>query len=121
MAGALPGRTAHGIASFLDALRACKDSYQVDGAAANVTLDDTYPGVWKYDPTGGHRDVTLDPIATSSGLWRVIINGADAAENLVLKNVAADTIGTVNQNEAGIFYCNGTTWALVVIVTIALS
>lgn len=88
---------------------------------AALTLDATYPNVCKLDPGGANRDVTLDAIAANTGLSRWIINGADAAENLVLKNPAGSTIGTVNQNEAGLFYCNGSTWALVYIQTIALS
>lgn len=88
---------------------------------AALTLDATYPNVCKLDPGGAHRDVTLDAIAANTGLSRWIISGADAAENLVVKNPAGSTIGTVNQNEAGLFYCNGSTWALVYIQTIALS
>lgn len=121
MAGNLTGRLSHGIADGMMALFAVKGSFYSTGAAANVTLDNTYPVVFKYDPTGGHRDITLDPVATSSGMWRVIVNAADNAENLVLKNVGGDTIATVNQNEAGIVYCDGSTWALVVVLSIALS
>lgn len=121
MAGSLTSRAAHGIEDALMALKATPGLFQLDGAASAVTLDDTYPAIWKYDPTGAHRDITLDAIATSSGLYRRIINAADAAENLVCKNVAGDTIATINQNEQGEFYCNGTTWALIAITTIALS
>lgn len=87
----------------------------------NLTLDATYPNIVKLDPGGSARDITLDAIATNSGLKRTIINGADAAENLVVKNAAGSTIGTVNQNELGVFYCNGSTWVLVYVQTIALS
>ena len=121
MAGSLTGRTAHGIAKALDALKAFPGGFQSDGAAANVTLDDTYPAIWKYDPTGAARDVTLDVIATSKGLTRWIINAADAAENLVVKNPAGATIATLNQNESGVFFCDASSWALVAIIPIALS
>ncbi len=89
--------------------------------AGAVTLDATYPAVCKFDTGGSHRDVTLDPIATAAGLTRRIINAASGATNLVVKNVAADTIATINQNEQGEFYCDGVTWSLVCITAIALS
>ena len=89
--------------------------------AGTLTLGPTYPQIIKVDPDGSNRDVTLDPVSTSEGLYRRIINSANGAENLVCKNVGGDTIGTINQNEQGEFYCDGTTWILVCITTIALS
>lgn len=121
MAGALTNRTGHGIVNPFKALFGLDGLFQNDGAAANVTLGDTYPSIWKYDPTGGNRDVTLDPEETSKGLVRLIVNAADAAENLVVKDDSPATIATLNQNEAGLFHCNGTAWSLVCIFTIALS
>ena len=97
----------------------------------NVSLDSTYPAICKLDPGGSNRDVTLDaetdasgPFASQNkvdGLVRLIVNAADGAENLVVKNDGASTIGTLNQNEAGLFICNGGTWTLICIFTIALS
>jgi hypothetical protein len=122
MAGSLTGRTAHGIFDSIFALFAMKGVYQSDGAAANVTLDNTYPAIWKYDPTGAGRDITLDAESTANtGLLRIIINGADAAEDLTVKDADGNTIGTVSQNEFGIFYNSGSAWSLVFIVTGALS
>ncbi len=89
--------------------------------SGNVTLGDTYPNICKFDTGGAHRDVTLDALATSEGLYRRIVNGAGAAENLVVKNPAGSTIGTINQNEQGEFYCDGAAWYLIAITTIALS
>jgi hypothetical protein len=89
--------------------------------AGALVLDATYPGICKLDPGGAHRDVTLEAEATSVGLYRRIINAADAAENLVVKDDGAATIGTVNQNEQGEFYCDGTAWILICITAIALS
>jgi hypothetical protein len=87
----------------------------------NIALDATYPVTLKLDPGGSARDVTLDAVASAEGLVRTIVNGADGAENLVCKNVGGSTIGTVNQNELGVFYCDGSTWALLYVQTIALS
>jgi len=89
--------------------------------AGNVALDATYPRMLKLDPGGSARDVTLDAVATAEGLVRTIVNAADNAENLVVKNTSGATIGTVNQNELGVFYCDGSTWSLLYVQTIALS
>jgi hypothetical protein len=89
--------------------------------SGNVTLDATYPNICKFNTGGSNRDITLDAIATSKGLYRRIVNAATGATNLVVKNPAGDTIGTINQNEQGEFYCDGSTWSLICISTIALS
>lgn len=83
----------------------------------------------KLDPGGSARDVTL-PAESSVGpqgqmFW--IINAADGAENLVVKNDAGDTIATANQNESALVYNAGqsggveSSWVLVAVVAIALS
>lgn len=97
--------------------------------AGNITLDATYPMVIKLDAGGSARDVELDDEGTipSTGLYRRIVNGSDGAENLVVKNEAGDTIGTINQNEQGEFFNAGvqdgteSAWVLIAISTIALS
>lgn len=97
--------------------------------AGNITLDATYPYILKADPGGAARDITLDTEANlpSKGITRRIVNAADAAENLVAKNAAGDTIATINQNEEAELYNAGpqdgtdSAWVLVRIVTIALS
>lgn len=104
-----------------DALRRVPDAFHSATLTEALTLDATYPGILKLDPGGAHRYVTLDAIASNDGLLRRIVNAADAAENLVVKNAAGDTIATINQNEQGEFYCNGSTWVLINISTIALS
>lgn len=101
-------------------------SATLSGAAA---LDGTYPAICKLDPGGAGRDVTLDVEESipATGLVRLIVNGADAAEDLTVKNDAGSTIGTVSQNEAGIFYNQGvqdgtaSAWTLVFIITGAIS
>lgn len=97
-----------------------KQGWYVKSITGNVTLDHTYPNVCKFTPDAS-RDVTLDAVATCPGLERKIINGAGAAYNLVLKNVGGDTIATVNQNEEADVACDGETWVLLAVRTIALS
>lgn len=75
----------------------------------------------KLDPGGANRDVTLPAIEKSDGVFIRICNAADAAENLVVKNAAAATIATLNQNEAAWFGCSGAAWIHYGIETIALS
>lgn len=88
--------------------------------AAGLTLTAQYRNVLKLDPGGAHRDVLLPP--EQPGLWYLFVNGADAAENLVIKDDSGGTtVGTVNQNEAALVVCQGTTWYLVAVWTIALS
>lgn len=62
------------------------------------------------DPGGQNRDVTLPAEASSTGLSYLIVNTADAAEDLVVKDDGAATIITISQNEAGLVLCNGTVW-----------
>lgn len=76
----------------------------------------------KLDPGGASRNVLLWSEADCKGGWVLIINRADAAENLVVKDSTnTTTLGTINQNRAGLFECNGTAWSLSAIFTIALS
>jgi hypothetical protein len=110
----------HGIAPDGSALLATKGLVYIAAMSGNLTLGPTYPSILKLDP-GAARDVTLDPIATSEGLYRRIINNANAAEDITVKNVAAATIGTISQNEEADFYCDGAAWYLLSIKTIALS
>lgn len=98
-----------------------KGLFQAETLAGNITLTAAYPSLLKLDPGGSSRNVTLDTIAESSGAVRMFVNAADAAENLVVKNPAGDTIVTVNQNEGAIVYCDGSSWTLVCVLTIALS
>jgi hypothetical protein len=98
-----------------------KGGFATRTLSGTTALDHTYPAIVKLNPNGASRDVTLDPVANCPGLHRRIINAASAAENLVCKNVGGTEIGTINQNEQGEFYCDGATWTLICITTIALS
>lgn len=68
------------------------------------------------DPGGAHRDVTLPTVAKhDNGYGIVVINAADAAENLVVKDAAAATIGTIAEDRLGVFYVDAAgAWALAV-------
>lgn len=120
-----------GALTSVSALLASSQLYAVAGVdgifQGSITLDSAltltkaYPSIIKIDPGGAHRDVTLEAEAGSKGELRWLINAADGAENLVVKDDSSATIVTINQNECAIVYCNGTAWSLVCLWTHALS
>lgn len=76
-------------------------------ATKTMTAGDDFLQV--LDPGGAGREVDLPPEA--EGLSYYIVNAADAAEVLTVKDDAgAVTIGTLAQNERAVFHCDGTTW-----------
>lgn len=79
-------------------------------ASGTITLDKNSGSVQFIDANGSGRTVVLPPIANSSGRRLFIVNTSTTAVNLTVTNVAAATIGTVHQSEAGVFYCSDTAW-----------
>lgn len=63
------------------------------------------------DPeSGGASEIlTLPAVADSKGLWIIIIN--TGGEGIVVKDVATNTIITLDTAQHGIVACDGTTWA----------
>lgn len=86
-----------------------------------TTVDGTYGNFVKMDPGGASRNVTLPAEEGRKGAWFFFANAADAAENLVIKDDAANTIVTINQNEGAVVWCDGAAWNLFAVWTIALS
>jgi len=81
--------------------------------ADNLVLDADSPHLISLDPGGAGRDILLPPEAP--GLFFFIMNWADAAETLTVKDDSdTTTIGAVAQGKMGIFVCDGTNWAGVV-------
>lgn len=122
--GTLNSASAHLILPY--GLIAIKGGLKVLTMSGNITVDDTYPSLLKLDPNGSARDVTLEGSAAtdtaSNGVFRWIVNAADAAENLVVKDGAGSTIATINQNEEAIFFHDSDGgWVLFRVATIALS
>jgi hypothetical protein len=74
------------------------------------TLTTTSERLQFLDPDGAGRDVNLPAEGSSSGLSFVIINMADGAEDLTVKDDSPATIITVGQDEIGFVFCNGTVW-----------
>lgn len=90
-----------------------------DGA---ITITNQDREVQKIDPDGASRNVTLAASCEVPGTYFRFVNAADAAENLVIKDSAGNTIGTANQNEQiEVWYSDADTWIMLAVTTIALS
>jgi len=79
----------------------------------NFTIDAEAPTLQVFDPAGA-RDITLPAEADSKGLFFIIFNAADAAEDITMKDDSPATVGTISQNEIGLLFCDGTTWRICV-------
>lgn len=89
--------------------------------AGNLTLTSDYPSILRLDPGGSSRDVTWEAEANSEGVLRLIVNAADAAENLVIKDDGGSTIATVNEGDSALMYCDGTSLVLAAMFTTPVS
>lgn len=81
------------------------------------TLTAQHRPIQRLDPGGSARNVDLPAEATSKDMWFLIVNAADAAENLTIRDDGANTIATANQNEGALVWCDGTTWRLAILFT----
>lgn len=71
---------------------------------ADLTLDADSPPLITLDPGGATRKVIMpsETVEANKGLTFYIRNGADAAEDLTIRNSTdTTTMGTISQNEAG--------------------
>lgn len=90
-------------------------------ATGDLTLTAQYRRYLRIDPGGAARNVDLPAEATSNGLSFEILNTADAAEALTVRDDAGATVVTIAQNEKATVHCDGTSWYHMGISTIALS
>lgn len=79
----------------------------------NKTLTDTDGAIQNLDPGGSSRDVSLPAEATSNAAF-IIVNAADAAEDLVVKSDAPVTIVTLKRGQSALLFSDGTTWRAIV-------
>ena len=109
---------------------------QADRARANVaqlglqtltgTLTLTLPthncSLLQLDPGGAARTVLLWPELDMKGAVVDIVNYADAAETITVKEDSnTTTIASIPQNRAAKLMCDGTTWTLVCVSIITLT
>ncbi len=67
--------------------------------------------ILRLDPGGGARTVVLPTEADMDGYMGIIVNAADAAETLTVKEDGdSTTIATIDQDEACLLFCDGTNW-----------
>lgn len=78
--------------------------------SANKTLTSADAAIQVLDPGGSGRDLTLPNVALMAGRAFLVVNTADAAEVITIKNAGGTTICTPTQNESAIVVSNGTTW-----------
>jgi parallel beta-helix repeat protein len=83
-------------------------SGQTKTLAGAYTVYPGYSGVYFLDPGGAHRNIVCSS-GFKQGSVILIVNKADAAENLVFDS--AGIAETVGQNESGIFAFDGTIWS----------
>ncbi len=78
---------------------------------ATWTIAVGMPQLQFLDPGGSGRTVLLPAEADSKGLFFELVNTADAAEDLTVKeDSGTTTIAVVGQGDSGLFFCDGTTW-----------
>lgn len=80
---------------------------------ATYVMDADMPQLQFLDPGGAGREINLPPVADSKGLFFIIVNTADAAENLTVEDSASAALtpaAVVGQNEIGLFFCDGVRW-----------
>jgi hypothetical protein len=69
------------------------------------------------DPNGGAQDLLLPPEVDCDGVFLYIVNTADAAEAITVKEDSdTTTIVTVAQDKAALVVCNGTAWRAVALL-----
>lgn len=67
--------------------------------------------ILRLDPGGAARTVVLPTEADMDGYMGLIVNAADAAETLTVKEDGdSTTIATIDQDEACLLFCDGTNW-----------
>jgi hypothetical protein len=89
--------------------RNIKGARHVQTLAGALTFDGDTGFVAFIDPGGATRIVTLpDPTSVAEAdTIRIIVNTADAAEDLTINDPAATTRGTISQNEMALILCDG--------------
>lgn len=79
--------------------------------AAQKVLTEKSPMIQLLDNGGAVRDVLLPPEADSEGLIFIIANTGGGAFAITVKEDSdTTTIVTLDQAQAGIVFCDGTTW-----------
>lgn len=76
--------------------------------SGDKTLSENSAPIQSIDPGGAARNVDLPSADTHQ--FYVIGNRADAAENITVRNSSDSTINTLNQDDVGLYFYDGTAW-----------
>jgi hypothetical protein len=69
------------------------------------------------DPNGGAQDLLLPPEADCDGMFLYVVNTADGAEAIAVKDDSdTTTVVTVAQDKAALVVCNGTAWRAIALL-----
>ena len=80
-------------------------------ATAEMVISEEWPIFLLIDPAGGSKTILLPAEANSKDLVFYIFNTADADETLTVEEDSSTTaILVLNQDQGGMFHCDGTTW-----------
>lgn len=77
--------------------------------SANKTFTDSDKVIQYLDPGGADRGLIL-PAEGGTNHWYIIVNTADADEDLLVVDDSDAKIIYIGQGEMGIVFCDGTTW-----------
>ena len=90
-------------------VRGAKGGVNIQALGGTLTMP-TNPNMLNFiDPGGATRVLLLPPEV--KGMILVIVNTADAVEDLTVKeDSGTTTIGTISQSEMALLVCDGTTW-----------
>lgn len=95
-----------------------KGGYDFDTMTGDETLDDSTGCFVKRDPGGSARNLTMPTETGRAGAFYWLVNAADAAENITVKDSGGSTVVTLNQNDSAVLYCDGSTYQLFTVVPI---
>lgn len=90
--------------SILDGLPAFPGAYTVATLTGDRTIAIGDAFIQKLDPGGAARTVTLPANDEAEGAFFLIINAADAAEDITVDDSEGNDLATLGQNESGLFY-----------------
>ena len=107
----------------------------IRGAIGDEALDITMTGtltmtknthfthrILRLDPAGAARQANLPTEASMKGYLGLIVNAADAAEAITFKEDAGSTtIATVDQSEAVLLACDGTSWWGIIVTATSIA